>query len=98
MIPTPQAWSRAAGWREFFDDLGDAVVVLDTRAHVVLANTAALRLLPCEAGMPIEQLQPRLGPAAVQWLRRAAAGAAPAGPAPALQLADGSAAIRFQRL
>ncbi|MDP9044026.1 MAG: PAS domain-containing protein, partial [Pseudomonadota bacterium] len=64
-------WSGAAGWREFFDLLSDAVVVLDNQARVVLANTAALRLLPCEAGAPIEQLQSALGAAAVAWLKRA---------------------------
>ena len=69
--------SGAAGWREFFDLLSDAVVVFNARARVVLANTAALRLLPCEAGMPVEQLEGTLGAAAVRWLKqRVAAGRA----------------------
>ena len=98
-VTPPDAWSSAAGWREFFDLLTDAVVVFDDSARVVLANTAALRLLPCEAGMPIEQLQARLGRAAVQWLKRALAGEAGAAPAPGAQLVDGrSAAIEWRRL
>jgi len=72
---TPDApWPSAGGWREFFDLLGDAVVVFDTSARVVLANTAALRLLPCEAGLPVEQFEAHLGADAVRWLRRACAG------------------------
>ena len=73
-MTTPEPWSRAAGWREFFDLLSDAVVVLDGQARVVLANTAALRLLPCEAGAPIDQLLPTLGAPAIAWLLRAVAG------------------------
>jgi len=85
----PEPWSSAAGWREFLDLLTDAVVVFDDRARVVLANTAALRLLPCEAGLPIDQLLPQLGGAAVRWLKRAAAGEALPGTPPDLRLADG---------
>ena len=48
--PAESAASGAKAWREFLDVLGDAVLVLDTRGRVVFANTAALRLLPCEAG------------------------------------------------
>ena len=44
--PLTEPWARAAGWRDFLDLLSDAVVVLDGQARVVLANTAALRLLP----------------------------------------------------
>ena len=64
----------APGWREFFDLLSDAVVVFDRSASIVLANTAALRLLPCEAGMSPDHLQAALGRDAVQWLKRAMAG------------------------
>ena len=63
---SPEPWPSAGGWREFFDLLSDAVVVFDTHARVVLANTAALRLLPSEAGMPVEQFQATLGGAAVR--------------------------------
>ncbi len=98
-VAAPEPWSSAAGWREFFDLLTDALVVLDERARVVLANTAALRLLPCEAGMPIEQLQGHLGAAAVHWLRRAATGAGQAAPAPEARLVDGRAAtLEWRRL
>ncbi|MGK2901143.1 MAG: PAS domain-containing protein, partial [Burkholderiaceae bacterium] len=95
----PEPWSSAAGWREFLDLLSDAVVVLDDRARVVLANTAALRLLPCEAGMPIDQLQPHLGNAAVRWLERAAAGEGGPEAPPDVRLADGRpATIEWRRL
>ena len=94
-----EPWPGASGWREFFDLLSDAVVVFDTSARVVLANTAALRLLPCEAGMPVEQFQATLGPAAVRWLRRAATAHPEPAPPPTLQLADGrSATIAWRRL
>ena len=95
----PDALSSAPGWREFFDLLSDAVVVLDGRARIVLANTAALRLLPCEAGMSIEQLQARLGSELVHWLKRAVAGEAGSPPAPAARLADGRVVtVEWRRL
>lgn len=98
MIP-PEPWSSASGWREFFDLLSDAVVVFDNGARVVLANTAALRLLPCEAGMPIERFQATLGGAAVRWVRRAAAGRYDPAPVPVARLADGrTATIAWRRL
>jgi len=75
------------GWREFFDSLSEAVVVLDRSSRVVFANTAALRLAPCEAGMPVEQLRAQLGSAGMAWLRRVLAG--PSGGTLSLQLADG---------
>ncbi|MBC8058263.1 MAG: hypothetical protein H7Y61_16945, partial [Rhizobiales bacterium] len=74
MNQPPDRWWRAAGGREFFDLLTDAVVVLDDQARVVVANTAALRLLPCEAGLPIDQLRQPLGAPAIDWLKRAVAG------------------------
>jgi PAS domain S-box-containing protein len=94
-----EPWPSASGWREFFDLLSDAVVVFDANAGVVLANTAALRLLPCEPGKPVEQLQAALGPTAVQWLRRAATTQAEPAAPPVLTLADGrSATIAWRRL
>ena len=89
MSVSADRWSSAAGWREFFDLLSDAVVVLDGQARVVLANTAALRLLPCEAGAPVDQLRPTLGAPAVAWLKRAAAGEVDATPPPEARLVDG---------
>jgi len=98
-VTPPEPWSSAAGWREFLDLLSDAVVVLDDRARVVLANTAALRLLPCEAGLPIEQLQARLGSAAVRWLKRVAAGEGRSEAPPDVRLADGRpATLEWRRL
>ncbi len=87
----------ASGWREFFDVLSDAVIVFDATAHVVIANTAALRLLPCEAGMSLDQLQATLGTTAVRWLRRAVALGHGQAPVPAVRLADGRSATVFWR-
>ncbi len=92
MLTPPASWSAAKPWREFFDILGDAVIVLDNRARVVFANTAALRLLPCEAAMPLDQLRDVLGAPAVRWLTRAAVSQPEATPPPPLRLADGRAA------
>jgi PAS domain S-box-containing protein len=98
-VTPAEPWSNAPGWREFFDLLSDAVVVLDTQARVVMVNTAALRLLPCEAGAHLDQLKPALGAAATDWLRRAATGAPDTRPAPPVRLADGRAAsIGWRRL
>ena len=100
MIPRlTEPWSSAAGWRDFLDLLSDAVVVLDGQARVVLANTAALRLLPCEAGAPVAQLRPVLGAPAVAWLEHAIAGRSGASTPPDAQLADGRpATLEWQRL
>lgn len=99
MTALPEPWSPAAGWREFFDLLSDAVVVLDAQARVVLANTAALRWLPCEVGAPVEQLQPTLGAAAVAWLRQAVGEGDGASAPPDIGLADGRPArLEWRRL
>lgn len=99
MTGLPEPWSPAAGWREFFDLLSDAVVVLDAQACVVLANTAALRWLPCEVGAPVEQLQSTLGAAAVAWLRQAGGGGNGASASPEIRLADGRPAhLEWRRL
>jgi PAS domain S-box-containing protein len=79
----------AAGWREFFDLLADGVVVFDGTGCVLVANTAALRLIPCEVGMPIEQLGAALGPDALRWLKRLVIGGRASGHPPPLRLADG---------
>ena len=99
-MSTPaEPWSGAAGWRDFFDLLSDAVVVLDGEARVVLANTAALRLLPCEAGAPVDQLQPVLGAAAIAWLKRSVAGDGGGALPHDFRLADGRAAtLAWRRL
>jgi PAS domain S-box-containing protein len=98
-VSAAEAWTDAPGWREFFDLLSDAVVVFDARGRVVLANTAALRLLPCEAGMPLDQLQGALGAAAIGWLKRASVGLARTSVPPSVRLADGrSVSIAWRRL
>lgn len=95
----PEPWSSARGWREFLDLLSDAVVVFDSGARVVFANTAALRLLPCESGMPVEQLQRSLGSVAVRWLKDAAADPGNPGMPPAARLADGrGASLKWRRI
>jgi PAS domain S-box-containing protein len=92
-VTRAQPWSSAPGWREFVDLLSDAVVLLDRQARVVVLNTAALRLLPCEAGVSVEQFKPALGAAATQWLMRVARGSGQAQPAPSVRLADGRALL-----
>jgi PAS domain S-box-containing protein len=98
-VTPAEPWSNAPGWREFFDLLSDAVVVFDAQARVVMANTAALRLLPCEAGASLDHLKPALGAAATQWLKRAASGSFLGTAAPLARLADGrSATMAWRRL
>ena len=96
MTPT-ETWSNAPGWREFFDLLTDAVVVFDSQVRVVMLNTAALRLLPGEAGATLDQLKPALGATATQWLKRAANGSFLGTAAPLARLADGRAATMAWR-
>jgi PAS domain S-box-containing protein len=90
------SWAHAQSLRQLFDHLSDAVLLLDARARISFANTAALRSLSCEAGMPVDQLRPLLGDAAIVWVHaRIAAGAPgrgaarPAGAAPVAMLPDG---------
>ncbi len=52
--------------RQFLDVVSDAVVVLDRGAAVHFANTAATRLLGCQAGMPVRSLARLLGEALVE--------------------------------
>ncbi|WP_280151245.1 PAS domain S-box protein [Piscinibacter sp. XHJ-5] len=80
--------------RQLFDHLSDALLLLDRHARITFANTAALRSLHCEAGMPLDQLQPMLGEAAVQWVHACVQAMAhgrspPPGDAPAAHLPDG---------
>ena len=99
MSAAPDPWSRAAGWREFLDLLADAVVVIDDQSRVVLLNTAALRLLPIEAGLRLEQLAPVLGTAAAAWLTLACRDGPGTTPPPLAQLADGRRAeLGWRRL
>ena len=89
----PESWAGAGAWRQFFDALADAVLVLDAEGRIVLANTAFLRLVPCDVGAPLRELQPLLGATLVRSLAKAAAQPAePALPAAMVRLADGRAA------
>ena len=85
--------------RQLFDQLSDALLLLDARARITFANGAALRLLGCEAGMPITQLRDTIGAAAVDWAQRCVAEGAPAASPPLAVLADGrQARLAFQPL
>lgn len=68
--------SASALWHGFLDTLSDPLWVLDGEARIGFANTAALRLLPCEAGTPIALLVPRLPAAFAEWVEQALAGRA----------------------
>ncbi|HEX6362715.1 MAG TPA: PAS domain-containing protein, partial [Albitalea sp.] len=46
------------------------MLLLDRGGRISFANTAALRALPCETGMPFDQLRGLLGDAVVQWVQR----------------------------
>jgi PAS domain S-box-containing protein len=94
----PEARRRLATWHGFFDTLSDAIVVFDAHARVAFANTAALRLIPCEPGAPLAQLEASLGPEAVAWLQTALAGRPRAAEPPAAVLADGRRAALAWRL
>ncbi len=97
-LTSPDGWREASGWRDFFDRLSDPILVIDARGRVAFANTAALRLVPCEPGTPLARLESGLGAEAVRWLAGAATGMA-AVPAPPARLADGrSASLDWQHL
>ena len=102
MTPPPASepsWSTAPAWRELFDLLSDAVVVLDAQSRVAFANSAAVRLMPCEAGTALDHLQAALGAEALRWIRHALLGAAGSVPPPLVHLADGrTAALAWRRL
>ena len=63
-----ESWAQAQPLRQLFDHLSDALLLLDRHARISFANTAALRSLHCETGMPLDQLRPLLGDDAVQWV------------------------------
>jgi PAS domain S-box-containing protein len=75
--------------RQFFDHLSDAVLLLDRHARITFANTAALRSLGCETGMPVDQLRRLIGDAAVQWVKQRVAGGRTTAAAPSVVLPDG---------
>lgn len=91
-------WVDGNGWSAFLDRLSDPILVFDTGSRVAFANTAALRLVPCEAGTPVARLTASLGAEAVGWLS-GADGGGPTGRPPPVRLADSrEAALAWQRL
>jgi PAS domain S-box-containing protein len=60
---------------QFFDHLSEGVLLLDRRAQVTFANTAALRRMPGAVGVTLVEWQCVLGAALVDWLRQAIAAA-----------------------
>ncbi len=67
------ATASLSSLEQFFDHLSDGVLLLDRRAGVTFANTAALRRLPGVVGASVTEWQPALGAELVDWLRHAAA-------------------------
>jgi PAS domain-containing protein len=54
------SWAQAQALRQLFDQLSDAILLLDAQARISFANIAALRALSCEPGMPVDQLRAAL--------------------------------------
>jgi PAS domain S-box-containing protein len=99
LTSTPVTWSGAKSWTDFLDLLGDAVLVLDSQARIVFANTAALRLVPCEVGMALRELEGVFGAEAVRWLAQAAAAGAVRTAPPRFGLVGGrNASVVWRRL
>lgn len=77
--------------RALIDASAEAIVVFDSRSTVLLCNRAAMRLLACEPGFTLAQLETVLGAEFMAWLLLERSGAQhPAAP-PELRLADGRA-------
>lgn len=74
--------------RALIDGAPDAVLVFDARSNLLLCNRAAMRLLACEPGFSLAQLETALGPELMAWLLLERSGT-PAGAAGPLPLADG---------
>ena len=66
----------------FLDALSDAVLVLDGAGRIKFANTAALRLLPCEPGTLLRQLAQQLDAALIDAVHEVLAGRRGAGELP----------------
>ncbi len=88
-----ESWANAQPLRQLFDRLSDPVLVFDRHGALSFGNSAALRLLGCEAGQPVASFGPMLGEAACGWLRRAMLGPKPSGPLPPARLGDGRSAV-----
>jgi PAS domain S-box-containing protein len=74
--------------RALIDAAPDAVLVFDARSNLLLCNRAAMRLLACEPGFSLAQLETALGPELMAWLLLERSGASTGAAAP-LPLADG---------
>lgn len=79
---------------QFFDHLGEGVLLFDRRAQVTFANTAALRRMPGVVGAPLGEWQGVLGAALVDWLRQAIAASPGALRIPGHSVARAAAARR----
>ena len=77
--------------RALIDGVAEAIVVFDVRSTVVLCNRAAMRLLACEPGYTLAQMEGVLGPQLIAWLLMERSGATAAGASPQQTLADGRA-------
>ncbi len=75
--------------RALIDSAPDAVLVFDARSTVVLCNRAAMRLLACEPGFTLTQLEPLLGPELMAWLLLERSGSATEPSRPLHPLPDG---------
>ena len=94
-----EAFSGTLSLHALLDLLSDAVLVLDRSGRLSFANAAALQLLHCEAGWPLERLQPVLGAPVLRWVRAELAATAPGSQGPQAALPDGrNASVALQRL
>ncbi len=91
--------SRASLLHPLLDLMSDAVLLLDDAGRISFANAESLRVLGCEAGWRVEQLESVLGQPALRWMRSALAGRANKTATQALTLIDGrTAEAALQRL
>lgn len=75
--------------RALIDAAPDAVLVFDARSNLLLCNRAAMRLLACEPGFSLAQLEAPLGPEFIAWLLLERSGQPQAGAPSVHRLTDG---------
>jgi PAS domain S-box-containing protein len=80
-----------ASLRALIDSAPDGVVVFDARSTVLLCNRTAMRMLACEPGFTLSQLEAVLGPQLMAWLLLQRSGQARDEVPPLHRLADGRA-------
>ncbi len=80
-----------ASLRALIDAASEAIIVFDARSTVLLCNRAAMRLLACEPGFTLAQLESALGSQLIAWLLLERSGAGLQGASPVQRLADGRA-------